>query len=286
MTSKAGEETTIKTAKQPAGRSRTMVIAGLGTAAFLIGAGLLGWFAHAGSCSSLGTYSCMTAADWGDFIGGVFAPVAFIWLVAAVWIQSQELSEQREELRLTRLEFEANRGVMKQQAEEAKRQAEYIEEQTKLLREEAHSRKRDENLTSFSSLISRFIDFSREVSDNVVYRIGPDTDSIFQRYISAGVTQERYISQNYKHMKETLRHVNIGEIIVVGEELFEEAFIYIYSAEEILESIPYHARVSWKRSKLRALIDLYCQIIVHGVQFEHLRHYASARETRMSHLSR
>lgn len=115
------------------GRTKSLVIAGLLTAAILIAAGLLGWFAHPESCGATGSYSCMKAADWGTFLSGVFAPIAFIWLVAAVWIQSQELAEQREELRLTRLEFEENREVMKQQAEEARKQAEFIGMQTNIL---------------------------------------------------------------------------------------------------------------------------------------------------------
>lgn len=43
--------------------------------------------------------------EWGDFAAGAFAPLAFLWLVVAVVLQSSELREQREELRLTRQEF-------------------------------------------------------------------------------------------------------------------------------------------------------------------------------------
>lgn len=84
-----------------------------------------------------GPVRCMSLNEWGDFIAGVSAPLAFLWLVVAVFIQSHELSEQREELRLTRLEFKENRKVMNDQAEEARKQAEFIGIQTDLLQKRA-----------------------------------------------------------------------------------------------------------------------------------------------------
>ncbi|MBB3318840.1 MULTISPECIES: hypothetical protein [unclassified Rhizobium] len=95
----------------------------------------------------------MSAADWGTFLSGVFAPIAFIWLVAAVWIQSQELAEQREELRLTRLEFEENREVMRQQAEEAKKQAEFVGMQTSILKHQEEDRVIAQMRGDFSELV-------------------------------------------------------------------------------------------------------------------------------------
>lgn len=79
--------------------------------------------------------SNLAANEWGDFLAGVFAPMAFFWLVATVWIQSFELREQRKELELTRMEFQYTRDVLKAQAEEAKRQAEFIGQQTEMLRQ-------------------------------------------------------------------------------------------------------------------------------------------------------
>ncbi|UVC08992.1 hypothetical protein IHQ71_28435 [Rhizobium sp. TH2] len=79
--------------------------------------------------------------EWGDFMAGVFAPIAFVWLVTAVWIQSAELREQRTELQLTREEFVHQREVMKAQADEARKQAEYIGTQTRILEDEEKRRK-------------------------------------------------------------------------------------------------------------------------------------------------
>jgi hypothetical protein len=58
----------------------------------------------------------------GDLLAGLFAPVAFIWLVVAVMIQSKELAAQREELALTREEMQESRAVMQKQADAADQQ--------------------------------------------------------------------------------------------------------------------------------------------------------------------
>ncbi|WP_162895112.1 hypothetical protein [Rhizobium terrae] len=70
-----------------------------------------------------------------DFIAGIFAPLAFFWLVAAVMIQSDELKLQREEIA-------ENRQVMKEQANASEAQAEFIRVQTELLREQGTANKR------------------------------------------------------------------------------------------------------------------------------------------------
>ncbi|MCT7666790.1 hypothetical protein [Shinella kummerowiae] len=70
--------------------------------------------------------ACLGLNEWGDFLAGVFAPLAFVWLAIAVVLQSAELREQRKE-------FKHNRNVMKAQAEEARRQAAYIGTQIQIM---------------------------------------------------------------------------------------------------------------------------------------------------------
>lgn len=84
--------------------------------------------------------SCMQANTIGDFLAGAFAPLAFLWLVVTVLVQSQELAAQREELELTRSEMAANRGVaeatrlaIEQQAQTAKASAEFVGKQTEIM---------------------------------------------------------------------------------------------------------------------------------------------------------
>ncbi|EKF60561.1 hypothetical protein QWE_05828 [Agrobacterium albertimagni AOL15] len=104
----------------------------MGSAGWLLVTGLFVYLSPLPS-DCAGPIRCMTLNEWGDFVAGVSAPLAFLWLVVAVFIQSKELSEQRAELRLTRREFELNRDVMKAQAEDAKQQAAYIGQQTALM---------------------------------------------------------------------------------------------------------------------------------------------------------
>lgn len=66
----------------------------------------------------------------GDFLAGVFAPVAFLWLVVTVFLQKQELA-------LTRQEMVNTRNVMIDQAAEAKAQKEFIEQQTAIMKRQA-----------------------------------------------------------------------------------------------------------------------------------------------------
>ena len=81
-------------------------------------------------------HGCLSMNELGDFLAGTSALLAFIWLAAAVFIQSHELREQREELILTRHEFKLNRKVLVAQAKEAKRQAKFIGQQTEILKAE------------------------------------------------------------------------------------------------------------------------------------------------------
>ncbi|MCA2370853.1 hypothetical protein ATU3B_04380 [Agrobacterium genomosp. 3 str. CIP 111-78] len=72
--------------------------------------------------------------EWGDFAAGAFSPIAFVWFITAVIMQSYELRQQRLELKLTRREFELNRHVLEAQTKEAERQVDLLEVQTTALR--------------------------------------------------------------------------------------------------------------------------------------------------------
>lgn len=66
----------------------------------------------------------------GSLLQGVFAPLAFGWLVIAVLLQTRELALQRQELRL-------NRQALELQAEELKKSVEQFTVQTNLLKNES-----------------------------------------------------------------------------------------------------------------------------------------------------
>ncbi|UJW85754.1 CCDC90 family protein [Devosia sp. SL43] len=97
---------------------------------------------------SVSALSCRSSNEIGDLLAGLFSPVAFVWLVAAVIMQSSELRAQRQELELTRKEYEltraeveAQRLAMQEQVIETRKNVKFVEEQTSILRV---SRIRDE----------------------------------------------------------------------------------------------------------------------------------------------
>ncbi|NGN40264.1 hypothetical protein G6N74_04245 [Mesorhizobium sp. CGMCC 1.15528] len=81
--------------------------------------------------------SCKGANEVGDFLAGAFAPVAFIWLAAAVFMQRSELRAQLEELASTRAALEA-------QTDEARKQAEFLGIQSAILQAQEAERKREQ----------------------------------------------------------------------------------------------------------------------------------------------
>lgn len=144
---------------------RSPIVAGalILTAIFL---GTFGWLlSRTGRCP-LGWWiwdrlSCLEPNALGDVFAGAFAPVAFVWLVAAVMLQRDELSAQRQELR-------ESRGVAKEQVEEARKNVAFIEQQTTaLLRSGQSERMRfaDEQIRSLYPVVqSQLIDILDEFS--------------------------------------------------------------------------------------------------------------------------
>jgi hypothetical protein len=65
--------------------------------------------------------------EFGDFLAGIFAPLAFLWLAVAVFVQ-------REELELQRKELTHNREALTLQAEELRRTVEENAAQARALR--------------------------------------------------------------------------------------------------------------------------------------------------------
>lgn len=74
----------------------------------------------------------------GDFLSGIFAPLAFFWLVVSVKTQSKELAAQREELAMTRQEFVDNREVMREQAAAAEAHKDFVQQQTEIMARQAN----------------------------------------------------------------------------------------------------------------------------------------------------
>ena len=101
----------------------------------------------------VGRFASLTANELGDFLAGGFAPLAFVWLAGAVFIQSQELAAQRQELKLTR-------DTLKAQTKEIEETTRYIGMQTEILANEQEQRNAAEAHNDFithAAALDRFI---------------------------------------------------------------------------------------------------------------------------------
>lgn len=147
--------TETKISRTARGAGKKLLGFGLVTFIWLATAGYLVLHTKAAVTGSecLSPIACLAPNEWGDLLAGVFAPIAFIWLVATVWIQSDELRLQREELALTRVEMEHTREVLTQQAEESRKQAEFVGTQTDILKRGQI----DEELRAYLSVFQQWV---------------------------------------------------------------------------------------------------------------------------------
>lgn len=81
--------------------------------------------------------------EFGDFLAGASAPLAFLWLALTVWLQSREL-------RLQRRELQQNGEALRLQAEELRNSVEQLRKQTDLLQTNAQTREREKRVQMFS----------------------------------------------------------------------------------------------------------------------------------------
>lgn len=123
---------------------RTIGVASLLTALWLFALfALVGW---SEKCAEEGSFSevwlvCRTSNEIGDFLAGAFAPLAFLWLVVTVIIQSAALKKQSDELELAREEqvlirneLRLTRAATEAQLEEARKNLELIGSQIEIER--------------------------------------------------------------------------------------------------------------------------------------------------------
>lgn len=85
---------------------------------------------HDGACVS--KFQLFLQADpneVGDTLAGFAGALAFVWIIVTVWLQSNELAAQREELKLTRLEMAEQRKATQDMARAMAAQASVLEDE-------------------------------------------------------------------------------------------------------------------------------------------------------------
>lgn len=99
--------------------------------------------------------SCMSPNEIGDTLAGIFAPLAFILLGAAVVIQSRELRAQQHEMAESREVFIEQRDLMAQQILEAKRSADLFGAQNEILKAQEAARLRALQVDTLNQMLSQ-----------------------------------------------------------------------------------------------------------------------------------
>ncbi|MGX5842798.1 hypothetical protein ACWGTI_18940 [Mesorhizobium sp. ArgA1] len=156
----------------------------------------------------------------GDFLAGVCAPLAFLWLFVATMVQSQELALQREELSLTRLEFQQSREVAKQQAAEAKSQAAFIGAQTKIIQSGEIDKLIDVRIDGFMrmqwSLGAIIASTENSEVNKIVLGVKPDRELSYasEAFVSWADSAKRWEDKNYKifYEFENQKEIAIGDV--------------------------------------------------------------------------
>lgn len=95
--------------------------------------------------------ACLQLNEIGDLAAGLFAPLAFIWFLTAVFLQKAELE-------LTRSEFRLNREV-------AERQRTEFEQQTRFMEEANKTALRNMVLTYKLNTIDQWVEVYQQVGD-------------------------------------------------------------------------------------------------------------------------
>ncbi len=90
----------------------------------------------------------------GDTLAGLSGGLAFLWIIVAVFLQGQELREQRKELALTREELRLAREAQEQQLLVMQKQADIFEDEKRRRDQDATRRYTDRNLKSLRGLLS------------------------------------------------------------------------------------------------------------------------------------
>jgi uncharacterized protein YoxC len=108
---------------------------------------------------------CLTLNEFGDFLAGTFAPLAFFGLIITVIIQSRELREQRKELSHSIAVAEAQKEEMAEQADFLGKQAELMADTARLNSEQQARRDLDTLVEIVRPFIQRIAQLGNRYND-------------------------------------------------------------------------------------------------------------------------
>lgn len=239
-------------------RSPIIGVALILTALFL---GVFGWLlvstAMRAECPPgpwlLDRLGCLSPNELGDTFAGAFAPVAFVWLVAAVMLQRNELKAQRQELRETREVAEA-------QVVEARNNVAFMGEQTKLLRlreEVERNAQKDDELRAYIEALNDLIESSLDGIEVARYQDDGFGNEGYFSVAALLINDHRDPLNRLQKYAQSLSTYSIQAYRAV-----EEGNTLHYSGLESLKSVQSHFEaVSTKSNNVSDALKIRCQII-------------------------
>lgn len=139
---------------------------------------------------------CRSVNELGDALAGAFAPVAFLWLAGAVFIQSKELEAQREELNETQ-------EVMREQVDEMRASTALLRLQTEAIQKD--QARKDQELAD------------KEFDERVEL-----TETVFRDLQSIHLAQLGSEPEGMHHWKQPSLETTLFEFTPVDQPTFDE----------------------------------------------------------------
>ena len=212
-------------------------------------------------------FNCLTMNELGDFFAGAFAPLAFVWLVAAVLIQSEELREQRKELQLTRESVDSNREVMKAQATEALRQADYIGQQTQILKAEQNDRHAAQLARIFEGKIEYIVSLWLQCPNALVFYYEGNREKFGVNILAHDMGENNSSQEKIKHLafyildqasiKDLLTNDSINNALALDPVGFDRIYASHRELAELYLKLPSETKLTYDAMRIHDLLLLF-----------------------------
>ncbi len=239
------------------------------TVIYVVGLGLLS--THLSPCEGATTdaawttryLGCRTINEFGDALAGAFAPLAFLWLAGAVFIQSRELAAQRKELGLARDEARQTRAVLAQQAAESRAATAFIGEQTVILKAQQTQKEQEEADEEFDQMLnafrSRYFDASLKLL--IEMKDGNQGETFFQL-----CAEKKFSADDFLHSMYVRTSLNVVKdfyhrgLVLSGWRNREYFMEMINKFEEIIVFTKRLTPAHQQRAKALRLEEIYAQL--------------------------
>lgn len=151
----------------------------------------------------------------GDTLAGFAGALAFIWLIATVWLQSQELAEQRQELREQRI-------ATQEMAKAQEKQVGILAQQGAIFEDEQKQRNEARAHDLLVQRMNRIRDLFSDQSDTVVANLVYPNGDMKRTHFALGTTQKtdedlsQYFVRLFQNLSQTSTHIDVQKQQGVG----------------------------------------------------------------------